>query len=260
MQPRQHDRPPLSQRLDRHAIRARGALVRHHLQQRRRQPARDLLHRHRRARPRVDDRLRHPHRTRARLRDFCCCDRQAQLHRRFLDRDRLPLPAGARPARARRALPRLPVLRGPPTSAGPSAVVLSSSGQPAPRAGTQQISWGKTLRFRRDHVANTPPGTRQEQGIAATGQLTPPRARLTALHSRSPPRRTYGFFQTRPRGSPPPLNTADNEPPGELRAAPLPSVLGSPCQGPSPGLTPPISTSCPAHRRTRPWPAGPDSG
>src|SRR4051794_25526641 len=58
-------------------------------------------------------------------------------------------------------------LRGPPTSAGPSAVVLSSFGPPAPRAGTQQISWGKTLRFRRDRVANTPSGTRQEQGIAA---------------------------------------------------------------------------------------------
>jgi hypothetical protein len=97
MQPRQHDRPPLSQRLDRHAIRARGALVRHHLQQRRRQPARDLLHPHRPTRLRVDDRLRHPHRTRAHLRDFCCCDRQAQLPRRFLDRDRLPLPVGARP-------------------------------------------------------------------------------------------------------------------------------------------------------------------
>ena len=31
------------------------------------------------------------------LRVFCCCDRQAELHRRFFDRDRLPLPAGARP-------------------------------------------------------------------------------------------------------------------------------------------------------------------
>jgi hypothetical protein len=97
MQPRQHGRPLLTQHLDRHAVRAGSALVRHHLQQRRRQPAGNLPHRHRRAGLRVDDRLRHPHRTRAPLRDFCCRDRQAQLHRRFLDRDRLPLPAGARP-------------------------------------------------------------------------------------------------------------------------------------------------------------------
>ena len=31
------------------------------------------------------------------LRVFCCRDQQAELHRRFFDRDRLPLPAGARP-------------------------------------------------------------------------------------------------------------------------------------------------------------------
>ncbi len=30
-------------------------------------------------------------------------------------------------------------------------------------------------------------------------------------------------------------------------------MLGSPCQGPSTGLTPPISTSCPAHRSTPPY-------
>jgi len=29
------------------------------------------------------------------LRGFCCRDRQAKLHRRFFDRDRLPLPTGA---------------------------------------------------------------------------------------------------------------------------------------------------------------------
>src|SRR5205823_6792293 len=58
--------------------------------------------------------------------------------------------------RAQRALPRLPVLLGPRTSAGPSAVVLSFSDLPANIAGTQQISWGETLRFRRDRVATTP--------------------------------------------------------------------------------------------------------
>ncbi|MGB0095133.1 MAG: hypothetical protein WBP81_21680 [Solirubrobacteraceae bacterium] len=30
------------------------------------------------------------------MRVFCCRDRQAELHRRFFDRDRLPLPAGTR--------------------------------------------------------------------------------------------------------------------------------------------------------------------
>ncbi|MCA1678002.1 MAG: hypothetical protein LC777_03135 [Actinobacteria bacterium] len=89
---------------------------------------------------------------------------------------------------------------------GHSAFVLSSSGPPATLAGTQQISRGKTLRFRRDRVATTPPVTRQEQGIAAAGQLTPPEERLTALHFRSQPQRIYGFFQTRPHGSLPALN------------------------------------------------------
>lgn len=64
------------------------------------------------------------------------------------------------------------------------------------------------------------PQDQQEQGIAAASQLTR-QGRLTALHSRSPPPRTYGFFQTRPHGSPP-AQPAASKPPGELRAAPLP--------------------------------------
>jgi hypothetical protein len=42
-----------------------------------------------------------------------------------------------------------------------------------------------------------------------------------ALHSRLQPQRIYGLLQTRPDGSPP-AQPAVGEPPGELRAAPLP--------------------------------------
>ena len=107
LQTGQHDQPLLKQRLDRLPVRTGSALVRRHLQQRIRQSIRNLLHRRRRCRPRLVDRLR-----RSRLdlpqpvpgspaggpfRVFCCRDRQAELHRRFFDRDRLPLPAGTRP-------------------------------------------------------------------------------------------------------------------------------------------------------------------
>ena len=107
LQPGQDHRPLVCQRLDRLPVWARSALVRRHLQQRIRQPIRNLLHRRRRYGPRLVDRLR---RSRPDLpkpipgspaggpfRVFCCCDRQAELHRRFSDRDRLPLPAGTRP-------------------------------------------------------------------------------------------------------------------------------------------------------------------
>ena len=107
LQPGQHDQPLLKQRLDRLPVRARSALVRRHLQQRIRQSIRHLLHRRRRCRPSLVDRLR---RSRPDLpkpvpgspagspfRVFCCRDRQAELHRRFFDRDRLPLPTGTRP-------------------------------------------------------------------------------------------------------------------------------------------------------------------
>jgi hypothetical protein len=129
------------------------------------------------------------------------------------------LAPGRSSPRAWRALPRRPVLRDPPTSAGPSAFVLSSSGLPA-TAGTRQISRGKSLRFRGDHVANTPPAP-TGTGHRRRRPAHPPQGRLTALHSRSPPPRIYGFFQTRPHGSPP-ARPAASKPPGELRAAPLP--------------------------------------
>ena len=185
MQSRQHDRPLLTQRLDRLPIRTGSALVRRHLQQRARQSIRNLLHRRRRCTLGIDDRLRHPRPdgpkpipgrpTGGPFRVFCCRDRQAELHRRFFDRDRLPLPTDARPGALSGHYTRLPVLRGPRTSAGPSAFVLSFSG--LPNLGTQQISRGETLRFRRDRVATTPPA-RQVPGIAAAGQLAQPRNAL----------------------------------------------------------------------------------
>jgi len=99
--------PLLLQRLDRHPIRASSPLVRTHLRQRRAESLDDLIHRRGHARPLVDDRLRHsgtrpspgPVRgsaARAPAWGFCCRDRQSQLRYRFINRDRLPLPPGAR--------------------------------------------------------------------------------------------------------------------------------------------------------------------
>jgi len=103
---------------------------------------------------------------------------------------------GGNSSQARRALPRLPVPRGPPTSAGPSAL------RPTEPLGTQQTSRGKTLRLRHDHVANTTSGTDRNRASLPRAS-SPAEDRLTALHSRSQPQRTYGFFQTRPHGHPP---------------------------------------------------------
>src|ERR1035438_3521067 len=58
LQPGQNDRPLICQRLDRLPVRTRSALVRRHLQQRIRQPVRNLLHRRRRCTPNLADRLR----------------------------------------------------------------------------------------------------------------------------------------------------------------------------------------------------------
>ena len=119
--------------------------------------------------------------------------------------------------RAGRALPRRPVLRGPPTSAGPSAVVAAG----LPRRGAQQIPQGKSLRFRGDPVANTPAAP-TGIGLRCHTPAHPANGRLTALHLRSRPPRTYGFLQTRPLGSPPTPNDNARRPPGHFRAAPLP--------------------------------------
>ena len=102
------DRPLLAQRADRQPVRTRSALVRDHLQHRRDRVARPPPPSSPTARsPRLTiafgtparparDRSRTPRERTPRV--FCCRDRQPQLHRRLLDRDRLPLPAGADPA------------------------------------------------------------------------------------------------------------------------------------------------------------------
>lgn len=112
------------------------------------------------------------------------------------------------------------------------------------RAGTRQISQGKTLRFRRDHVANTPSGP-TETGHRCWRPAHPPKGRLTALHSRSRRRHTYGFLQTRPHGSSaaqPGRTEAARSIPDRALAS---SISGSPCQGPGSGLPPPISNVMP---------------
>src|SRR5450755_4357419 len=80
--------------------------------------------------------------------------------------------------------------------------------------------WGETLRFRRDRAATTPPGVDRNRA-SPLRDSSPPEERLTALHFRSPPRHTYGLFQTRPRESSA-AQPAALEPPGQFRAAPLP--------------------------------------
>ncbi len=90
------------------------------------------------------------------MRGFCCRDRQAELHHRFFDRDRLPLPTRTRPDTLNGHYPAfryysvLGLLLGHQPSSSRSPTY-----RPLP-AGTQQISWGETLRFRRDRVATTP--------------------------------------------------------------------------------------------------------
>src|SRR5450755_1225268 len=265
LQPGQNDRPPLKQRLDRLPIRTRGALVRRHLQQRVRQSLGNLLHRRRRCLPGIADRLRRSRPDRPKpvpglpagspFRVFCCCDRQAELHRRFFDRDRLPLPTGTRPGALSRHYTRLPVLRDPPTSAGPSAVVLSSFDLPANLAGTQQISLGETLRFRRDHVATTPSDPATGIGHRRRRPARPSEERLTALHFRSPPRRIYGLLQTRPHGNPAAHDQAALGSPGQFRPAPLPLRCWiPPIRTPGQDFHPRSQRPCQAHPRS---PLGP---
>ena len=77
------------------------------------------------------------------------------------------------------------------------------------------------LRFRCDHVANTLSVTTNRDRASPLLTGSPTEQRLTALHSRSPPQRTYGLLQTRPRGSFA-AQPAALKPPGQFRAAPLP--------------------------------------
>ncbi len=84
---------------------------------------------------------------------------------------------------------------------------------------------------------------------AAVHRPTDPVARA-ALHSRSQPQRTYGFLQTRPHGSPA-AQPAALEPPGELRAAPLPlQCWVPPVRAPGQDSHLRSHTSCPAYLRS----------
>src|ERR1035438_5222277 len=264
LQPGQNDRPLICQRLDRLPVRTRSALVRRHLQQRIRQPVRNLLHRRRRCTPNLADRLR---RSRPDLpqpvpgspagspsRVFCCRDRQTELHRRFFDRDRLPLPTGTRPGTLNGHYTRLPVLRGPRTSAGPSSrrpLVLRPTSQKT-LAGTQQISWGETLRFRRDGVATTPSGS-TGIGHRRRWPARPPRnalRRFTFVRDHDAPMASFSPALTEAPAAhnQAALGTARSIPSRALAS----SVLDSPYQGSRTGLTPPISTSVPSTPAPRP--------
>ena len=184
LQLRADDRPLLAQLVDRHAARSRSTPVRGHLQHCRGQSPRHLLdHRHRRARLRVDDRRRHTRPTRPGMkpggraggprRDVCCRDRQAQLQRLFIDRTRLPLPAGARTSGLSGHYPAFQYYAGLRFLLGHQPSSCSFSGLPND-LGTQQTSRGKTLRFRADRVANTPPGPTTETGLRCRRPACPP--------------------------------------------------------------------------------------
>ncbi len=77
------------------------------------------------------------------------------------------------------------------------------------------------LRFRCDRVANTLSVTTNRDRASPLLAGSPTEQRLTALHFRSPPQRTYGLLQTRPHGSFA-AQPAALKPPGQFRAAPLP--------------------------------------
>ena len=111
------------------------------------------------------------------FRVFCCRDRQAELPRRFFDRDRLPLPTGTRPGRLSGHYPAFryyAVLR----------LLLghqpSSFRSPAYRPTRPEPSRSPGVRRRDFAVITSPirPRDRQEPGIAAGGQLTHPRDAL----------------------------------------------------------------------------------
>ena len=103
-------------------------------------------------------------------------------------------------------------------------------------------------RTRRRGPPGTPAGSPTGTGHRCWRPAHPPKGRLTALHSRSQPRHTYGFLQTRPHGSPP-TQTAASEPPGQLRAAPLPHRRWvPPVRAPGQDFHLRSQTPCPAHR------------
>jgi hypothetical protein len=167
---------------------------------------------------------------------------------------------------------------------------------PGCRPGTQQISWGETLRFRRDRVATTPSAS-TGIGHRRCGTARPPRNALrrftfvrhhdTPMASsrpaggevsarRDPPgvhsqggrraarvgdsrRGGQGLFQTRPHGNPA-AQPAALGPPGQFRAAPLPLQCWiPPVRAPGQDLHLRSQHPYPAHPR-RPTGAAPQPG
>ena len=218
-----------------------------------RQPIRNLLHRHRRPGIHIDDRLRHtarPDPSRTGPGPSC-----GVLLSRSAGKAEPPFHRPGPPSLAHQTAGWTGIT--PPSGTTRSsdfcwAIEPSSSRSPTYRAhqqqaGTQQISRDKTQRFRRDHVANTPSGP-TGTGHRCREPAHPPKARLTALHSRSQPQRTYGFLQTRPHGSPRSSNTPHWGPPGEPRAAPLPlQCWVPPARAPGQDFHLRSPTSCPAY-------------
>ena len=128
---------------------------------------------------------------------------------------------------------------------GHRVVVLSSFDLPANLAGTQQISLGETLRFRRDRVATTPSDPTTGIGHRRCGTARPPRnalRRFTLVRDHDTPMASF-----RPALTETPQRITSRT--GIARSIPsralASSVSGSPCQGPGTGLPPPISTSVP---------------
>ena len=91
------------------------------------------------------------------------------------------------------------------------------------------------------------PPARQEQGIAATGQLTrrrPPYGASLSFATTTHLRLLSDTPSRTPTSGTPSRQQATPSIRGRALAS---SVLDSPCQGSSTGLSPPVSTTCPAH-------------
>ena len=138
------------------------------------------------------------------------------------------------------------------------AIESSSSRSPTYRpnpAGTQQISQGETLRFRRDRVATTP-SAMTGIGHRRCGTARPPRNALRRFtlvrHHDTPMASSRPALTEAPAAQPAALGTTRSIP-GRALAS---SVSGSPCQGPGTGLPPPISTSVPGTPATPARPTG----
>jgi hypothetical protein len=155
-----------------------------------------------------------------------------------------PCPPGLDPARSAGITPPSRTTR---SSDFCWAIESSSSRSPTYRpspAGTQQISQGETLRFRRDHVATTPSAS-TGTGHRRCGTARPPRnalRRFTFVRHHDTPMASF-----RPALTETPQRITSRT--GIARSIPgralASSVSGSPCQGPGTGLPPPISTSVP---------------